>query len=203
MIIRQVAGLTHTFRVQESIIVWTVDCKFISTKLPITWGTHVFGIVLSSMMRTLGDSHHVSFGFRILHFIVLCLRWSNLRCLLLQKWFGLRRFLFLVYSITWLIKWSLHIQITIHEFVFIRCFSKLLIKKRITFLIFIIILPNHGIRWRSIWLLLLLRFILVLLISSNTVRNLSLDEVLPQVWIELTGRIGGVTCLLMVYHLGK
>lgn len=73
MIVREVTGLAHAHRVEQSITVRAVPCVLISAIFTITTAAHIlqvkfmnqkvrsyFRVVLSMSVRAFGDLHHFS-----------------------------------------------------------------------------------------------------------------------------------------------
>lgn len=57
VVVAQIASLAHTHRVQESILMRTLERKLIATVLPVARGAHVLGIVFPHSVRALRDLH--------------------------------------------------------------------------------------------------------------------------------------------------
>ena len=59
VVVREVASLAHALGVEKSVMMLTVSCIVVSTKLSIAGGAHVLGVVLSIWMWALSDLHNV------------------------------------------------------------------------------------------------------------------------------------------------
>jgi hypothetical protein len=59
VIVAQVAGLAHTHRVQQPVLVLAVVGVLIAAVLPVARRAHVLGVVLSVDVRALGDFHYL------------------------------------------------------------------------------------------------------------------------------------------------
>lgn len=59
MVIAKIASLAHSHGVQQPILMLTIPSVLVSPILPIARRAHIFSVVLSVNMWTLGDLHHL------------------------------------------------------------------------------------------------------------------------------------------------
>lgn len=59
VIVREVACLTHSHGIEQSILMTTIPCKLIAAILPVTRRAHIFSIVLSAYVWTLSNLHNL------------------------------------------------------------------------------------------------------------------------------------------------
>ena len=166
----------------------TVNSILISSELSVAWGAHVLSIVLSRCMRALGDPHHVAFRLRIIAISVI-----------LSFFVGF---------------YSAFFDFILDVLLLLACSKELTyITVNFDFLVkpprFALDLFNLGfvVTSKIIWInwhfIIVLLIIIMFLISSNTIRNLPLNEILPQSLVKLASWVALVALLLVLHHLRK